>query len=158
VQTASSTTSRTRELFASHGLRSTDQRITLYEALSACRSHPTADELFRMVQSAAFHLSLATVYNTLETFCEVGLCRRLATTAGAVRYDADMSEHLHVRIQPSGEIRDVPCHLSRKLLESIPPDALAEIEQTLGVKIDGVAVQLIAKASDPGAAVSRGQA
>src|SRR5688572_10620027 len=72
----------TRELFAQHGLRCTRQRQTLFETLRACRCHPTAEELYRMLPCSG-GMSRATVYNTLETLCsEIGRasCRKRVYT------------------------------------------------------------------------------
>ncbi len=62
----------TSELFAENNIRCTTQRRALYEALVATDSHPTAEELYRMVKPTTSRLSRATVYNTLETLCGVG--------------------------------------------------------------------------------------
>ena len=135
----------TRQLFTQRNLRCTSQRIALFDALRACKSHPTAEELFELVMPQMGSLSLATVYNTLDALCEAGLARKLPTARGTCRYDADMSEHLHVRFVDTGEIQDVSPTLSRKLLDRLPESVLAEIERELGVTIDGVNVQLIGR-------------
>ena len=106
----------TRELFAQHQLRCTQQRMAVYETLRASDAHPTAEELFRLVKPKTDKLSLATVYNTLDALCEAGLVRRMPTTNGCCRYDADTSEHLHIRFRDTSQIRDVPQHLSERLL------------------------------------------
>ncbi len=141
---------RTRDLFAKHTLRCTRQRQALYEALRACKTHPTAEELYRIVQSDGSlartpGLSRATVYNTLEALCRAGLVRRLPTTNGCCRFDADTSEHLHLRFRDTQEIRDVPVHLGDRLVAAMPQNVLNEIERAMGVRIDGVNIQLVAK-------------
>ena len=109
-----------------------------------CKSHPTADELFRMVAPHLGGMSRATVYNTLEVLCDAGLARKMPTEHGCCRYDADTSEHLHVRIRETSEIQDVPNHLADELLKSLPKELLAKIESDLGVRIEGVNIQLCA--------------
>ncbi len=89
----------TRDLFARHNLRCTTQRRALYETRCEQPDHPTAEELFRLVRPHIARLSLATVYNTLEALCREGLARRLPTGNGCCRYDADTSDHLHVRFR-----------------------------------------------------------
>lgn len=135
--------SLTRELFNRHSLRCTKQRIALYDALCQCASHPTAEELYRMVRPRTSGLSRATVYNTLEALCKAGLATRLPTPNGCCRYDADMSHHLHVRLTDSAEIRDVPADLGARLIENLPKDVLQEIERRMGLKLQGVSVQLL---------------
>ena len=135
----------TDRLFAATGLRCTKQRKALYEALAASRSHPTADELFRQVNPRVDGLSLATVYNTLEAFCQAGLVQKLpgAGTNGSARYDAVRGDHLHVRCQSSGAVADVPRDLSQQVLQRIPPDLLQELESRLGFRIDQVQIELV---------------
>jgi len=139
-----------RALFAGHQLRCTRQRLAIYESLRQCTTHPTAEELYRLVRPGAGRLSLATVYNTLEALCDAGLCRRLLATHGCCRYDADTSDHLHLRFRDSGEIRDVPADLGLRLLDGLPQPVVEEIERRLGVRIDGINIQLLASAIDRG--------
>ncbi|UCD76129.1 MAG: transcriptional repressor [Phycisphaerales bacterium] len=134
----------TRQLFNQHNLRCTSQRMALYEALAAHDSHPTAEELFRLVKPGTARLSLATVYNTLEVLCRAGLARKLPTTNGCCRYDADTSIHPHVRYRESGRIDDLPRHLAERLLQSVPREVLGDIEGELSVRIAGLNIQVIA--------------
>lgn len=132
-----------RELMEKHGLRCTRQRELVYSALAASKAHPTAEELFQAVQRGEPGMSLATVYNTLEAFSKLGLCRRFPGVAGsnACRYDAEVQEHAHV-VTPDGKVVDVPEDLSRRLMSSLPPEVLAEIERRMGVRVERVRLQL----------------
>lgn len=140
----------TRDLFADHNLRCTTQRRALYEALVRDKTHPTAEELYRKVKPHTSRLSLATVYNTLEALCKVGLVRKLPSNNGCCRYDADTTEHLHVCVGDSGEIVDVPADLSTKLLAKIRLNVVSEIEQELGLDVDGVNLQLVGRRNGRG--------
>lgn len=139
--------SGTRCLFERAGLRFTRQREVVYESLAATKCHPTADELFHAVRSVESGLSLATVYNTLEAFIAAGLVRRIpcAVGSGACRFDADTNNHVHIAT-PDGRVQDVPEDLSQRLLAGVPHQVLADVERRLGVKIDGLHVQLLASA------------
>lgn len=132
----------TRELFERHRLRCTQQRLALYEALAANKRHPTAEELFQGVRHILPGISRATVYNTLEALCKSGLARRMPMGDGCNRYDADVSEHLHVRMRDSSEIHDVPADLGDRFLLGLPADVIGEIERAFGMKIDAISVQL----------------
>ena len=133
-----------RDLFARHALRCTRQRETLYAALKATKTHPTAEELFERVRTADQSLSLATVYNTLEAFTNAGLIRRLpsAVHAGPARYDADTHEHVHLTT-PDGRVFDVPDDLSERFLDQLSEDLVAELERRTGMRIGRVSVQLV---------------
>ena len=132
-----------RELFELHGLRCTKQRERMYAALAATKSHPTAEDLYTAVRLSEPGMSLATVYNTLEAFTEVGLARRLANTAGASRYDADIRDHVHVALA-DGRLIDVPQDLSERLLAGLPESVLHDLERRLGVRVGGVSIQVVA--------------
>jgi Fe2+ or Zn2+ uptake regulation protein len=134
-----------RNIFAAHGLRHTRQRETVFAALTAATSHPTAEELFQIVSASpdGAVLSLATVYNTLEALTTRGLCRRIPCPGGVCRFDADTHDHVHLA-SADGGLADIPEDLSRKLLAALPHAALAEVERRLGVRVAGVTVQVVA--------------
>lgn len=136
-----------RELFAHHDIRCTKQREDIYAVLRASMTHPTAEELCREVRVMQPGLSLATVYNTLETFTKHGLCRRLGSASsvgGASRYDADVSHHVHI-VSESGEVRDLPGELAAELMEQIPAELLERIERATGCRIDRVNIDLVGR-------------
>lgn len=139
------------DLFATHGLRCTRQRLALYAALETSDAHPTADELFRLVGDTDPNISLATVYNTLEAFCESGLARKLPGTGsnGSARYDAGRDPHLHVRCRDTGRIADVPDDLGRKIMNHIPAAAVKQLEAELGFKVDHVQIELVGEYTEP---------
>jgi Fe2+ or Zn2+ uptake regulation protein len=137
----------TRDLFRARGLRVTRQREVIFDALRATTAHPTAEELFASVSSAVeSDLSLATVYNTLEALCEAGLARRMPCRVGhgPSRYDADVSDHIHVAL-PDGRVVDVPADISTAILAAVSPDVLARIEQATGTRIERVHVELVGR-------------
>jgi Fe2+ or Zn2+ uptake regulation protein len=118
--------------------------MAVYEALCECEHHPTVEELYRFVKPRTEKLSLATVYNSLEALTGAGLARRLPTTNGCCRYDGDTSEHLHVCLRSGSDILDVPPELSARLIDGLSREAVEEIGRHLGMRIDGICVQLIA--------------
>ncbi len=143
-----------RELFARHDIRCTKQREDIYSVLHTSESHPTAEELCREVRGIQPGLSLATVYNTLETFTKHGLCRRLgsaSSTGGACRYDADVSHHVHV-VTEAGGVRDLPAALAEELLSRIPPELIGQIERAMGVRIDRINIDLVVGSEGDGIA------
>lgn len=134
---------RIQEMFASQGLRCTSQRRALYKALAASTSHPTADQLYYEVSGNIAGVSLATVYNTLEAFCQAELCQKLPGKGGSVRYDAVVHNHLHTRCEKTGAVHDVPDALGQRLLDSVPSNILRTIEQQLGFKVNRVNIELV---------------
>ena len=132
-----------RDLFRRHGLRCTRQRQVIYGALTATQAHPTAEELLGMVRTDEPGLSLATVYNTLEALTACGLARRLPSHSGngPCRYDADVSQHIHISTA-DGRVLDVPEDLAARLPDPVPVEVRAELERRLGVRITRVHVEL----------------
>ena len=144
---------RFQELFADHGLRCTRQRVAIYDALRGDTSHPTIDELYRQVSETVPGLSLATVYNTVEAFCQAGLAQRL--TGGKpdgnglnARYDATVDNHIHLRDRETGEVTDAPEAISRKLLAQIPQDVLDRLETETGFRVEDVQIEIVGSHTD----------
>lgn len=132
-----------RRAFRHAGLRHTRQREAVYAALRATAAHPTAEELHDLVQHHEPGLSLATVYNSLEALTGAGLCRKLPSNGGPTRFDADLSDHIHL-ILPDGRVMDLPPALSSQILGALPPDLRADVEARTGIPMAGLAVQLVA--------------
>jgi len=118
--------------------------MAIYKALLDCDTHPTADELYDMVaRNGNADLSMATIYNTLEVFCQKGLCQKLSGGNGCCRFDGDTHDHLHFRNVKTGEIHDVPDEIGKMLLNSIPHDVINNIEKQMGVQLTRLNVELI---------------
>ena len=128
-------------LFSCHSLRCTRQRTRVYTTLKKCTCHPTAEQLHQFVNDDSPGTSLATVYNTLEALCDAGLCRRIATHGGGTRYDADVTDHVHL-VASDGSVMDLPNELGQELLDGVPREVLARLEEQLGVTITHLDVQL----------------
>lgn len=134
-----------QEQFSAAGIRCTKQRLALYDALMACQTHPTAEELRGLVQEDVPGVSLATVYNTLDALVDAGLARRLegAGPAGSARFDAGSDQHPHIRCSRSGRVADVPDDLARLMLDALPDATLADLEERLGFRISQVHLEFV---------------
>ena len=88
------------------GLKTTPQRIAIMQTLFRLRQHPTADELYVEVSKQLPGLSPTTIYNTLETFVEKGMIKRIKTDAGVMRYDDIIESHHHMYCSFSDRIED----------------------------------------------------
>lgn len=86
------------------GLRTTPQRLAIAREIFA-RNHPTVAEVFAAVRRQFPTIGLATVYNTLRSMTEKGLIRELPF-ADAIRYDANISEHVNLVCTRCGKIED----------------------------------------------------
>lgn len=90
------------------GFRFTKQRRQVFEALMARRDHPTAVEVFMRVKDTMPTISLATVYNCLETLTECGLVKHVNIDRRSSRYCANLEEHGHFFCDECGIVIDVP--------------------------------------------------
>lgn len=140
-----SATHDVRSMLLAAGVRYTRQRELIYAAIAAAHAHPTADEILVSVRDEDPGLSLATVYNTLDTLCQSGLLRKVSGSSPS-RYDALLHEHSHVRLA-DGRVVDVPEDLSAELLRQLPGELLARIEARTGVTINRVRIEFDGSAS-----------
>jgi len=90
------------------GLRPTPQRQRVYTALLETPAHPTAEEVFMRVKQEMPDISLATVYNCLDTFVQCGLVRQVVHERGATRYCANTEEHHHFYCDECHGTYDIP--------------------------------------------------
>ena len=131
------------EMFAAHGLRCTKQRRVLYEALMATKAHPTAETLYQTVLPHCPGMSLATVYNTMEAFCESGLVQKIPGSNGSARYDGTAESHVHLRLSSTGAVQDLPMEMSSALLGELQSKFQHQIEEQLGFKIQRIHVEMV---------------
>ena len=99
---------RYEESIAQDGLRLTRQRKHVYGALLQRQDHPTAMEVFLRAKPEMESLSLATVYNVLETLAERGLVRKVHLDSGSTRYCANNAKHGHFTCTACCAVMDVP--------------------------------------------------
>ncbi|MSU22875.1 MAG: transcriptional repressor [Opitutus sp.] len=118
---------------ADSGLRSTPQREVIYDVLLKKRDHPTADEVFARVKSELPTVSLATVYNCLETLVSCQLVRAVNFERGPTRYCPNLSPHAHFHDEQSGQTHDI----------ELPPALLKKVHAVLPRGYDATSVEII---------------
>jgi Fur family iron response transcriptional regulator len=91
------------------GLRPTRQRMALGWILFAKGDrHITAEMLYEEANKAKVPVSLATVYNTLHQFTDVGLLRQVAVDGSKTYFDTNVSEHHHFFVEGENDLLDIP--------------------------------------------------
>lgn len=91
-----------------HGdLRDTPQRRHVYDQLLERRDHPTATEVFIRAKQSMPSISLATVYNSLETLVACGLVKQVHVDREPTRYCPNLQEHGHFICDQCGHVFDV---------------------------------------------------
>ncbi len=108
---------------ADSGLRNTPQREVVYDALLTKRNHPTADEVFARVKTQLPGISLATVYNCLETLVQCNLVRAVNFERAPTRYCPNLHPHAHFHDETTGTTHDIelPENLLAKIKAILPP-------------------------------------
>ena len=88
------------------GLKVTPQRVAVYEAVASLDTHPSADEVYRIVKKKLSHISFDTVNRTLLTFAEHGIIEILESVSGVRRFEPNLSQHHHLQCVRCGKIID----------------------------------------------------
>lgn len=92
-----------------HDLRPTRQRLLLSEILFTGETrHVTAEQLRLEVADRGENMSLATIYNTLNQFSDVGLLREIKLEENVTYYDTNSSHHHHFYDPKAGKLIDIP--------------------------------------------------
>ncbi|WP_142849376.1 iron response transcriptional regulator IrrA [Telmatospirillum sp. J64-1] len=113
------------------GLRPTRQRLGLARLLFDGRDrHLTAEQLHSEALNADLRVSLATVYNALHQFTEVGLLREIVVEPGRSYFDTNTSDHHHFFYQDSGRLEDIPGDQVQvaRLPDAPPGTTIASVE------------------------------
>ena len=101
------------ETISRNGLRLTEQRRHVYDAVMERRDHPTAVEVFMRVKTRMPSISLATVYNCLETLTDCGLVKHVHHHREPSRYCPNLEEHAHLFCETCGSVTDLPLRPKR---------------------------------------------
>ncbi|MEI6597468.1 MAG: transcriptional repressor [bacterium] len=111
-----------QEALAHGGQKVTAQREVVYSVLLAKRDHPTVDEVFQRARESMPGLSLATVYNCLETFVGCGLVRQVNHERESTRYCPNLAPHAHFRDDSTGRVHDIelPANVLQTLRSILP--------------------------------------
>ena len=77
------------------GFKHTRQRDMILKLLQGNRTHPTADDIIDKIIKKTGHVTVATVYNTLDVLTQQGLIKKLDGLETKTHYDTDTSKHYH---------------------------------------------------------------
>jgi Fur family transcriptional regulator, peroxide stress response regulator len=122
---------------ADSGLRATPQREVVYNVLLSKRDHPTADEVYARVKADLPTISLATVYNCLETLVQCHLVRSVNFERGPTRYCPNLQPHAHFHDEKTGETYDI----------NLPDTVLETVHAVLPHGYDARSVEIIFRGS-----------
>lgn len=99
--------SRLTEFLQHRHLRKTPERYAILAKAVELSAHFDVDNLYNSLDSEGYHVSRATVYNTLELLCEAGILNRHLFAPNLARYEVARGSHLHLICRKCGSIREV---------------------------------------------------
>ncbi len=84
-----------------HNLKVTKERSAVLRAFLDSERHITAESLYRKMKDAGSSVGLATIYRTLNLFCESGLAEQRQFGDGQARYELvfNVKHHDHLICQ-----------------------------------------------------------
>ena len=125
-----------RGMMRQAGLRPTRQRLALAGLLfGKGNRHVSAENLHEEAVLARVPVSLATVYNTLHQFTEVGLLREVVVDGAKTYFDTNTSDHHHFFIEGDNMVVDIPpSNLSVDALP-VPPEGTEIVRVDVVVRL-----------------------
>jgi Fur family iron response transcriptional regulator len=125
-----------RSLLERYGLRATRQRLGLARLLfGKGNRHVTADTLAAEANALKMPASLATVYNVLNLFAQVGIVRGLAIEGTKTVFDTNTSDHSHFFFEDTGEIADIPLKGMKFAGDVTPPEGYEIIKVDVVIRL-----------------------
>ena len=108
-----------REQLRHHGLSVTAQRLEILKVVSL-NPHISADGVTELATQSLGAISKQSVYDTLNTFAEKGLLRRIQPNGSAALYEDRINDnHHHLICRGCGIVVDVDCSVGyRPCLEA----------------------------------------
>ena len=104
-----------KEALRASGCRVTRQRSAILRYIASTNTHPSARQVFEEARKEYPGLSLATVYNTLETLARMGLVKVIDFQATGNRHETNLIPHINLICTVCGAIQDFDVGVSLHL-------------------------------------------
>ena len=90
-------------------LRRTPERCAILEKVFDMSSHFSIDALHLQLDTGGYHVSRATVYNTIELLIKAGLVRRHTFESQSPQYEkiAGLTKHYHLVCSRCGKVKEI---------------------------------------------------
>lgn len=95
------------EFLKSKRLRKTPERFEILYCSLECNGHFDADLLYNLLDKRGYHVSKATIYNTLDLLSEAGIVRKLIFDTHQARYEVADKTHSHLICTQCGKITEL---------------------------------------------------
>lgn len=90
----------------SRRLRKTPERYAILRKVMQFKSHFDVNELYGAMEQESYHVSLATVYNTLRLMESCGLLRSHRFGGEKTQFEKAFGNHLHLICSQCGKVRE----------------------------------------------------
>lgn len=110
------------------GVRMTRQRRAVIEVLLQSYDHPTAAQIYERAKEKHPGISLATVYNCIESLAAERLINQLHFDNGPCRFCPNVEPHVHVLDDATHQVIDV--HMK----EGLTPEDVFDLPQGVRIK------------------------
>ena len=105
------------------GMRMTQQRRAVLETILSSHDHPTAAMIYERTKANMPGISLATVYNCLESMAETGIINHLNFDNGPSRFCPNLEPHVHLLDDETNRVLDV------QLTSGLRPEDVFELPE-----------------------------
>ena len=125
-------------MLVARGVLPTAQRIDIALMILARPQHLSAEQIIGVIRASGLKISKATVYNTLNLFCERGLLRTVDVDPTRQFYDSSTSAHHHFYNVDTGELTDIPVESVALNVNSALPPGTEQAGVDVIVRVRGV--------------------
>lgn len=99
-------------------LRKTPERYTILDKIYSLNDHLSVDDLFNALECDAYHVSRATIYNTMELLVEAGLVHKHNFGGNQSKYErvTGIANHHHLICSQCGNVKEIKDNSINKIL------------------------------------------
>ena len=108
-------------------LRKTPERFAILRKALEMNSHFEVESLHDAIEKDGYHVSRATVYNTVELLEEAGILRKNVFGQNTSTYEVNRSNHIHLVCKRCGRIREIEKrHIASEVMNICPDNFTPE--------------------------------
>ena len=131
-----------REKIKEAGLKATPQRLAIYESMRKL-GHASVDMVIEDLKNSFPTLTVATIYNVLESFVNTGLLTRRFSSNNKMYFDVNVYEHAHFYDQEENSYMDFhDPELVRLVMDYLSTKQIEKFD------VKTVDIQLVGKKTD----------